>query len=101
MGLEPRLTPRAEKDIEDIWIYTATEWSVHQAENYLDELEAALRRLCDQPLIARERTEVDPPVRLYPSGAHVILHRADQRYLGVIRILGARQNWAALLARLD
>jgi toxin ParE1/3/4 len=101
MGLELRLTPRAERDVEDIWIHTATEWSVRQAEHYVDELEATLRRLCEQPLIARERSEVDPPVRLYPSGAHIVLYRAGDQYLDVIRILGARQNWAALLARLD
>ncbi|MEC7763295.1 MAG: type II toxin-antitoxin system RelE/ParE family toxin [Pseudomonadota bacterium] len=101
MALELRLTPRAEQDLEEIWDYTEAEWSEHQALRYLGTLETVMMRLCEEPLIARERGEVDPPVRLYTSGAHVVLYRADGRFLDVLRILGARQDWAALLTRLD
>jgi toxin ParE1/3/4 len=32
---EYRLTPRAERDLEDIWRYTTKRWSADQAETYV------------------------------------------------------------------
>lgn len=32
------LSPMAERDLEDIWTYTAQEWSVEQAETYTNDI---------------------------------------------------------------
>lgn len=31
-----RLTPAAQNDLEDIWLYTAQQWSMAQAGRYMD-----------------------------------------------------------------
>jgi toxin ParE1/3/4 len=92
-----RLAPAAETDLEDIWLYTARNWSVEQADRYTDALEAAFDTLVAMPEIARERREFDPPVRVHPSAQHVIIYRIEADHLVMLRVLGGRQNWQAFL----
>lgn len=39
------LTPKAESDLIDIWVYTCEEWGVDQADDDLDQLYAGMRPL--------------------------------------------------------
>ena len=96
-----RLAPAAATDLEDIWRYTARNWSVEQADRYTDALEAAFDTLLAMPEIARERREFDPPVRVHPSAQHVIVYRIEADHLVILRVLGGRQNWHALLDTAD
>ena len=43
------VTPRAESDFIGIWVYACEEWGVDQADNYVDRLEAGIKRLIDHP----------------------------------------------------
>ena len=43
------VTPRAESDFIGIWVYACEEWGVDQADNYVDRLEAGMKRLIDHP----------------------------------------------------
>jgi toxin ParE1/3/4 len=99
--LELRLTPLAEADLEDIWHYTAQEWSEAQAERYIDTLLRSFDTLCAMPHIARLRTEFTPPLRIHPSGSHLIIYQEEKTALHVFRILGGKQNWQAILQTLD
>lgn len=96
-----RLTPAAQRDLEDIWLYSAGTWSVEQADRYIDALEEVCARLLAMPEIARERDEFDPPVRIYPSASHLIVYRIADDHLTVVRILGGRQDWQSILAAID
>lgn len=100
-GLAVRLTPRGEEDLEDIWRYTAENWSVAQADRYTDALAAAFDTIRRMPEIARERTEFTPPVRLHPSAQHVIVYRIQDDHVEIIRVLGGKQDWLAMLNALD
>lgn len=53
------------------------------------------------PSLARERREFDPPVRIHPSAEHLIIYRIEADLILVIRILGGRQNWRAMLEVID
>lgn len=92
-----RLTPAANADLEDIWLYTARNWSADQADRYTEALEDAFGALLGMPEIARERHEFNPPVRIHPSAQHVIVYRIQNDRLIILRVLGGRQNWRALL----
>jgi len=96
-----RLTPKARNDLKDIWRYGADTWSPDQADRYLDELLAKFGTLLAHPEMARERAEFDPPVRIHPSGPHLIIYTINKSYLDIIRILSSRPNWEALLSALD
>ncbi len=56
----PRIIKQAlaEQDLVGIWLYTFNEWGEQQADQYLDDLNAAITLLADQPLASRERTEL-------------------------------------------
>ena len=94
---EYRLSPAAQSDLSGIWDYTAEMWSPDQANAYLRGLGEKLEALCSHPEIARERTEIDPPVRLHPYRSHLIIYRIADDHLAIIRVVHNRQHWQALL----
>lgn len=96
-----RLTPAAQDDLEKIWLYTAQQWSVEQAERYTDILEDTLDQLVFMPEMARERSEFEPPVRIHPSAEHLIIYQIEGDHLVILRILGAGQGWQAILRAVD
>ena len=92
-----RLTPAAEADLTEIWLYTAENWTVAQADRYMDSLERTFDTLLSMPEIARERMEFEPPVRIHPSAQHIVIYRILEDHLAILRVLGGRQNWQAHL----
>jgi toxin ParE1/3/4 len=95
------LTPEAQKDLEDIWLYSYETWSEHQANRYIEILEDTFVRLSYMPEQARELLDFDPPVRIFPSAKHIIIYRIVGRAIVIIRVLGARQDWMTILRKLD
>ncbi|MFV0645870.1 MAG: type II toxin-antitoxin system RelE/ParE family toxin [Sphingomonadaceae bacterium] len=96
-----RLTPAARNDLEDIWRYSASTWSIEQADHYIDGLEESFNRLLLTPEMTRERTEFVPPVRIYRNAQHLIVYRIEADYLAILRVLGGRQDWQAILRAID
>lgn len=96
-----QLTPAAQNDLERIWLYTAQTWSTAQADRYTDILEDTLERLLFMPEMARERGEFDPPARIHPSAEHLIIYRIEGNHLLILRVLGAGQDWHAILRAVD
>jgi len=95
------LTPAARNDLEDIWLYTVQQWSAEQADRYIDILEDTFDRLLFMPEMARARPEFDPAVRIHPSAEHLIIYQVERDHLVILRILGAGQDWQAILRALD
>ena len=85
----PRIIKQAlaEQDLIEIWLYTFHEWGEKQADKYLDDLDAAIKLLAEQPLIARKRTELDPPVRMHHHGHHLIVYMALDDGISIVRVL--------------
>ena len=92
-----RLTSAAENDLSDIWRFTARTWSIEQADAYLRGLDAQFDALSRHPEMAREFSEIDPPVRLFPFRSHVIIYRVEEAVLVVLRVLHNRRHWRTLL----
>lgn len=86
MPLKYVLSPMAEGDLEDIWIYTAREWSVEQAEAYTNDI---INMFGD--IAARERD--GRPVLIRAGyfkalvGRHAIYFQARGEVIVIIRIL--------------
>ena len=91
-----RLTRQAERDVIDIYFYTAEPFGLAQADTYHDKLEATFRVLAERPHIARERVEIDPPVRVHPFGSHIIIYTvaADENVL-IVRVRHGSGDWVS------
>ena len=86
-----RLTPRAETDLEGIWLYTQRHWSATQADKYVREFIKVFSALA-----ASDRTGQKCDVRdgyfKIPVGAHVIYYRQASDAIEVVRILHGRMD---------
>ena len=89
-----QLTEAAEEDLIEIWREGAKRWGAVQADRYADAFEAAFALLARFPEMAFERRELMPPLRVHPSGAHMILYctYSDGGIL-VVRVRHQREDW--------
>lgn len=91
------IRPLAGADLDTIYSQTFEQWGPAKARAYLEALQQLIDLLADHPEIARERAEIQPPVRLHPFRSHIVLFRADAEVLEILRVVHARANWAAVL----
>lgn len=96
-----RLSPKAESDLEEIWYHTASAWSETLADRYIENLVVVFDLLLVMPKMAYERTEFVPPVRIHPTGTHLVIYRTNGDFLDILRVLSGRQDWQILLESLE
>ena len=86
MLLQYVLSPMAEEDLEDIWAYTAREWSAKQAENYTNDIIDMFEDIASgsqngRPVLVRDG------YRKVLIGGHAIYFRRDDGMIAIVRIL--------------
>jgi toxin ParE1/3/4 len=81
-----RLSPLAEADLEEIWLYTFHQWSLEQANAYYRRIAAAIEGLASGSKIG-QRTDVRDGYWKYKVGMHVVYFQCSDERLDVIRIL--------------
>jgi len=91
------IRPAAEADLSEVWRYGAATSGVEQADRSADGLFAVFGLLSEFPEMAQERREFTPPVRIHPSGSHLIIYRREGQGIEIIRILQAHHNVMAYL----
>ncbi len=89
---EYRLTPAAEHDLEAIWIYSARQWGVEQANRYADFLAAAFAELAQSPTSAPACDHIRPGYRRRSVERHMIYFRMTNYGIAVVRILHERMD---------
>lgn len=87
------LSPAARADLEDIWDYTRERWGDDQAEAYVREIQRAIERVVDRPLIGRSCDDVRQGYRTHAVGSHTLYYRiARDDLIDVVRILHNRMD---------
>ena len=86
------LSPAAQIDIEQIWDYTAENWSETQAETYVLAIREALERVAKGEIKARSAEDIRPGYYKIISGSHLILFRRNNSTIEVVRILHQRMD---------
>ena len=94
---EYRLSPRAQRDLEAIFDYTAARWGLPQAIRYTDLIEAACADLAEAPQRAQGCAHIRPGYRRRSVEQHVIYFRPTSYGIAVIRILHQRMDAASHL----
>ena len=89
-----KVSQKAQAEIIDIYLYGVEHFTEQQSDSYHASLSAAFDILAQNPELARERTELEPPVRVHPHGSHLIIYRIeDDRDIFIISIRHAREDW--------
>jgi toxin ParE1/3/4 len=88
-----RLSKAAGWDVEHVFADGIQKFGRKQALKYSEDLETVFQRIADNPLLYRERFEVDPPVRMVAFHAHLILYRIEGADLLIGRVLHGHEDW--------
>ena len=86
-----RLSPRAESDIEEIWLYTFKNWSTEQANRYHNVIVDAFEDLAAGRKTGR-LVDIREGYFKYPVGAHLVFYRFAETGLVVVRVLHQRMD---------
>jgi toxin ParE1/3/4 len=87
-----QLTPEAEQDLRDIWLYTRSTWGIKKANDYLEQLQICFTRLCEHPELGKRRDEVRQGYRSFPQKQHMIFYRDNEQQIEVVRVLHSRMD---------
>ena len=79
-------SPAALADLDEIWDYTADNWSIQQADAYVDGVVAACRDLAERRVVGRS-VAIRQGYLKYVVGSHVIFYRESEGRLDIMRLL--------------
>lgn len=89
---EHRLSPAAQRDLEDIFDYTVAEWGLPQAFRYIDQIEAACIAVAEAPQAAVACDHIRAGYRRRTVQRHAIYFRPEPYGAAIIRILHDRME---------
>ncbi len=81
-----KLSPLAETDLEEIWLYSFENWSLEQADKYQCDLVSVFKNLASGRYKGR-MVDVRKGYLKYKSGSHFVYFRQSNSLIEVIRIL--------------
>ncbi len=82
-------TNKAVEDLTSIWNYTASSWSVSQADNYYSQLISTIQKLAENPFMpGKSYSKISDNLLGYKFKKHLIFYRKQPTGdIKVIRIL--------------
>lgn len=93
-----RVTRRAQQDIREIGQYTQDRYGQEQRRRYLAGMAEWFARSAENPDLAVERTELEPPVRIHRYERHMIVYRREEAGILIIRALHGSMDGPARLS---
>lgn len=85
-------SPKAEIDLEDIWLYSFERWNEHQADQYYDELIDGIKRLTDNPKLGKPCESIRRGYRSLQINRHVVYYRVQGQTIDIVRVLHERME---------
>ncbi|CAN5296186.1 type II toxin-antitoxin system RelE/ParE family toxin [soil metagenome] len=89
---EYRLSPAAQRDLEEVFDYTVGQWGLAQAIQYTDQIEAACTALAEAPLLSLDCADIRPGYRRRVVGQHMKYFRVAPYGVAVVRLLNQRMD---------
>jgi toxin ParE1/3/4 len=87
-----RISGPARRDLDGVWVYTASTWGAEQADRYVDLLTTRMAWLSKNEVLWHKRDDIRADLFSYSEGRHVIFFEASTDTLSVIRVLHERMD---------
>jgi toxin ParE1/3/4 len=87
-----QLSKRAEKDIENIAVYTIQNFGLQQARLYRDGLFKTFDMIREFPLLGSDQSHIKHGIRRQVYESHAIYYRTDTNMVFILRILGPGED---------
>lgn len=89
-----KISLKASGDIENIWLYTFENWSLDQADRYINLIFDEIEYLAENPQAGKNINHIRKGYRCSKVKSHVIFYRltANQNDIEIIRVLHQRMN---------
>lgn len=89
---EYRLSPAAQRDLDDMFDYSLAQWGLAQAMRYTDLIAAACADLAETPQRAQRCDNIRPGYRRRSIERHMIYFRVTDYGIAIVRILHQRMD---------
>src|SRR3954454_11433058 len=90
-----RLSPLAERDLDEIWSYVGEDATPTTADRLVDDIIHGFDLLAEQPGMGRARPEFGIGVRSFAVQNYVIYYRQEVNDVLIARVLHARRDQIA------
>ena len=90
-----RLSPLAERDLDEIWSYVAEDATPTTADRLVDDIIHRFDLLAEQPGMGRARPEFGIGVRSFAVENYVIYYRQEGNDVLIARVLHGRRDQIA------
>lgn len=87
-----RISSPARRDLDGVWAYTTSTWSVEQADCYIDLLTTRMVWLSRNETLWQKRDDIRDGLFSYTEGRHVTLFERTSSILSVVRVLHERMD---------
>jgi toxin ParE1/3/4 len=101
MSPQFRLTEPAIRDIEQIADYIARQSGLDQADRFLTRLDAKFSKLAQFPNLGRQRDEILPGLRSFPTDQYLILYVPVNQNVDILRVVNGYRDLSALFTDSD
>jgi toxin ParE1/3/4 len=94
-----RITRLAQNDVQNIWNYTVDQWSLSQAEKYIDGLFDCFDAVADGTMQTKAVDQIRQGYRKALYGRHVVFFKfGDDQVTEIIRVLHSSMDIETRLA---
>ena len=86
-------SPRAQRDIEEIWDFSFERFGFEKAEAYMRDLQRAAATVAEDPRRGVSCDDIRAGYRKFSVGSHVLFYRASEARVVIVRILHQRMDF--------
>jgi toxin ParE1/3/4 len=86
------ISKKAIADLEDIWLYTAENWSIDQADRYYNLIFDEIRFICKNPNTGKSMEYVRKGYRASKVKSHLVFYKLEKEVIQIVRILHERMD---------
>lgn len=89
-----KISVQASEDIENIWLYTFENWSLEQADRYVNLIFDEIEYLANNPKSGKDFNHIRKNYRSSKVKSHIIFYRLvdEQNNIEIIRVLHQRMD---------